>query len=253
MKMYELYFSPTGGTKKAADMLTQAMSDTVLPVDLTDSKTDFGELSLTEEDTAIIAVPSYGGRVPALAARRIAEVRANGAQAILLCVYGNRAYEDTLVELQDIVKQAGFRISAAVAAIAEHSIARQFATGRPDQQDQEQLAGFAKRILAKLSAGDMGEPVIPGNRPYKKGSGAGIVPKPTKSCVKCGLCAEKCPVQAIDRDDPRRVDNDACISCMRCVSICPHSARKVNPVMLAAVSTMLKKACSDRKECELYL
>ena len=80
-----------------------------------------------------------------------------------------------------------------------------------------------------------------------------MVPKPTKGCVKCGLCAEKCPVQAIDRADPGKVDKTACISCMRCVSICPHGARRVNGIMLAAVNAMLKKACSQRKNNELYL
>ena len=39
---------------------------------------------------------------------------------------------------------------------------------------------------------------------------------------------------------------------MRCVSVCPHGARKVNGVMLATVGAMLKKVCSDRKEPELY-
>lgn len=80
-----------------------------------------------------------------------------------------------------------------------------------------------------------------------------MVPKPGKDCVKCGLCAEKCPVHAIDSHDPKKVDGKTCISCMRCVSVCPHSARKVNGMMLAAVNTMLKKVCSERKECELYL
>lgn len=77
--------------------------------------------------------------------------------------------------------------------------------------------------------------------------------RPSKNCVKCGLCAKKCPVQAIDPDNPKEVDSKACISCMRCVSVCPHSARKVNGMMLAAVSAMLKKSCSERKKCELYI
>ena len=80
-----------------------------------------------------------------------------------------------------------------------------------------------------------------------------MVPKPSKACVNCGLCAEKCPVQAIDLTNPKKVDSKTCISCMRCVSICPHSARKVNSIMLATAGAMLKKACSERKECELYI
>ena len=43
------------------------------------------------------------------------------------------------------------------------------------------------------------------------------------------LMRQKCPVQAIDRQDPAKTDAALCISCMRCVSLCPHSARRLNP------------------------
>lgn len=253
MKLYNIVFSPTGGTKKVSALLTDALDGEVALVDLTDSKQDFHTVSLTQEDVAVISVPSYGGRVPAVAVKRLCMVHGNGARAVLVCVYGNRAYEDTLVELEDAAKQAGFQVIAAVAAIAEHSIARQFAAGRPDAQDAKQLYEFARQIQAKLSAGDSTEPAVPGNRPYKKAGGAGMVPKPTKACTKCGVCAAECPVQAIDKENPKKVDEKACISCMRCISVCPHSARKVNPVMLSAASLMLKKVCSERKDCELFL
>lgn len=253
MNVYELCFSPTGGTQKAADLLTGALTEKIVRVDLTDPKANFSTVSLTEEDVAVIAVPSYGGRVPAVAAERLAAVRGGGARAVLVCVYGNRAYEDTLVELEDTAKQAGFQVAAAVAAVAEHSIARQFAAGRPDAEDARQLREFAGRIQEKLTAGNYAEPAIPGNRPYKKAGGVGMVPKPTKACTKCGACAQACPVQAIHADNPKAVDEKTCISCMRCVSVCPQDARKVNSAMLAAAGMMLKKACSVRKDCELFL
>lgn len=253
MKLYDIVFSPTGGTQKVATALTDALDGQVTRVDLTDSKQDFRTVQLTQEDVAVISVPSYGGRVPAVAVKRLCMVHCQGARAVLVCVYGNRAYEDTLVELEDAAKQAGFRVIAAVAAVAEHSIVRQFAAGRPDAQDVKQLSDFARQIQAKLSAKDLDEPAIPGNRPYKKTAGAGMVPKPTKDCTSCGVCAAQCPVQAIDSENPKNVDEKACISCMRCVSVCPHSARKVSHVMLSAASLMLKKVCSDRKDCELFL
>ncbi len=253
MKLYSIVFSPTGGTEKAAALLAKALGGEAAAIDLTDSKQDFSAIQLTGEDVAIIAVPSYGGRVPAAAVDRLSAIQGQGARAVLVCVYGNRAYEDTLVELEDTAQKAGFRVIAAVAAVAEHSIARQFAAGRPDGQDAGQLAAFGEKIGAKLSAGDLSEPKIPGNRPYKKAGGAGMVPKATRDCNRCGVCAAKCPVQAIHKDDPAKVDEKACISCMRCVAVCPQQARKVNPLMLSAARLMLKKVCSQRKECELFL
>lgn len=253
MKLYDIVFSPTGGTQKVSAHLTKELGGNAVSVDLTDSKQDFHAIQLMQDDLAVISVPSYGGRVPAVAIERLGCIKANDARAVLVCVYGNRAYEDTLVELEDAAKQAGFRVIAAVAAVAEHSIVREIAAGRPDTQDVQQLSAFAKQILDKFSAGNTTEPAIPGNRPYKKAGGAGMVPKPTKECTSCGVCARQCPVQAIDRIDPKKVDEKACISCMRCISVCPQSARKVSPVMLGAASLMLKKVCSERKENELFL
>ncbi len=252
MNVYEIVFSPTGGTMKAADMVAQTLADAVTLVDLSDSKKDFRSVALNKGDVAVIAVPSYGGRVPATAVARLAKLRGNGARAVVMAVYGNRAYEDTLLELQDTAAKAGFAVIAAIAAVAEHSIAHQFAAGRPDAQDQQQLETFAQSIKEKLASGELSMPHVPGNRPYKTSS-VSMVPKATKACVSCGLCAKKCHVQAIDRLHPQNVDKKACISCMRCVAICPHHARRLHPILQAAAGLALKKACAQRKEAELFI
>lgn len=253
MKIYEITFSPTGGTKRVADFLSNELSRDITDIDLSNGNENLNKYSLTNEDTVIIAVPSYSGRVPSTAAERIAKIQGHDAKAIIVCVYGNRAYEDTLAELQDIVQQAGFIVISAIAAIAEHSIAHRYATNRPDKDDYGHLRVFAKQIGDKLRKNDFSIPTIPGNRPYRKAANAGIVPKATKACTQCGLCASKCPVGAIDKNNPEKVNKKACISCMRCVTVCPHHARKVNGLLLAIVNMMLKKACSIRKECELYI
>lgn len=253
MSVFEIVFSPTGGTQKVSGLVAGALGKNTVTVDLTDSGLDFSAVSMTEDDVAVISVPAYAGRIPAVVADRLGMVHGNGARAVLVCVYGNRAFEDTLVELEDVAKHAGFRVIAAVAAIAEHSIARQFAAGRPDAQDAAQLAEFAQQIQQKLLAEDASEPSIPGNRPYKQAGGHSMVPHATEDCVSCGACAALCPVRAIDKDDPRQVDGEACISCMRCVSVCPQNARKLDPNKLAAVTQMLSKACVERRECEIFI
>lgn len=253
MSVFEIVFSPTGGTQKVSGLVAGALGKNTVTVDLTDSGLDFNAVSMTEDDVAVISVPAYAGRIPAVVADRLGMVRGNGARAVLVCVYGNRAFEDTLVELEDVAKRAGFKVVAAVSAIAEHSVARQFAAGRPDAQDVAQLSEFAQRIRQKLLDGAASEPSIPGNRPYKQAGGHSMVPHATEDCVSCGACAALCPVRAIDKDDPRQVDGEACISCMRCIAVCPRGARKLDPNKLSAVSQMLSKVCVVRKECELFI
>lgn len=254
MKYSQLIFSPTGGTQKVAEVISSEWSKDIESVDLSKPNVDFSTYNFCSDDCVLIALPSYGGRVPSLAAERLSRVQGNNARCVLLCVYGNRAYEDTLVEMEDIAKSCGFIVIAAISAIAEHSIMHQYATGRPDREDMLQLRSYAKSILEKLKPGvtDKG-PNIPGNRPYKKAGSAGLVPKATSECVKCGICAERCPAQAITTTNIGSADSQKCISCMRCVAICPHSARKANGVMISIASLAIKKACVKRKDCELFI
>ncbi len=253
MKFYEICFSPTGGTEKVSALLIKELSKEYTTIDLTNNGTNFSDIFLSQDDIALIAVPSFGGRVPNTAVKRLSQIRANCTKAILVCVYGNRAYEDTLAELQDISRDAGFSIIAAIAAIAEHSISHKYGAGRPDTVDYQSLKEFADKIKIKIDGNDCSIPDIPGNRPYRKTGKVGIIPKPTKKCIKCGLCAKSCPVGAIDKKNPAKVDKEACISCMRCISVCPTKARKINGILLAIVNMMLKKSCSERKKCELFI
>ncbi len=247
MKVAEIIFSPTGGTERVGDIIGGCMSHMPQKIDLCDGGKDYSAFELSPEDMAIIAMPSYGGRAPAVAIERLKKIDGKGARCTLVCVYGNRAYEDTLAEMEDTAKECGFKVVAAIAAVAEHSIFPGYATGRPDISDKKQLEEFARRIMSNTEEVKF----IPGNRPYKNAGGGGLVPKPGKACVKCGLCAEKCPVQAIDAQsfiaDPKK-----CISCMRCVKLCPEKTRKLNNVLVSAAALTLKKACSVRKENELF-
>lgn len=128
MKYVQLVFSPTGGTRKIVDAITKHWDSDTETIDLSDVEIDFSQYSFKAEDVVLIALPSYGGRVPAIAVERLHKIHGNSAKCILVCVYGNRAYEDTLVEMEDVAKESEFTIVAAISAIAEHSIMHQYAS-----------------------------------------------------------------------------------------------------------------------------
>ena len=129
---------------------------------------------------------------------------------------------------------------------------RKYAAGRPNLNDYKGLAEFGDRILEKAASGALSTPVVPGNRPYKK-AGAGMIPQADATCTACGLCAQKCPSGAISADQLKLPDKSKCISCMRCVSICPVHARKVSQLMTLVAAAALKKTCSVEKENELFI
>lgn len=111
MSLKLIVFSPTGGTKAVADLLASNFDVDPSHIDLCDAGADFSSCEITSNDEAIIAMPSFGGRAPQVAIERLAEISGNGTACTLACVYGNRAYEDTLIEMADAAKAAGFKWS----------------------------------------------------------------------------------------------------------------------------------------------
>ncbi len=250
--LYNICFSPTGGTRKVADIIVKELASVCVFVDLCDP--DMAPITLADGDIAVIAVPSYGGRVPGMASQQMVKVNGNNAQAILVCVYGNRAYDDTLAELKYIADWCGFGCIAAVAALAEHSMARKVAAGRPDGEDVAELEAMASKIQAKLASGDVTPVRVPGAVPDKPigNFGGKMAPKAGDGCTHCGICAERCPARAID-PDTLEADKGKCIGCMRCISVCPRDARKLNMVIEKLGGVALSVLCSTRKENELFL
>ena len=254
MTIYNITFSPTGGTRRVAEILIKEFGTKPIDIELCVPENELIIPEFSSEDICLISVPSFGGRVPQIAINRIELFNANGAKAVLVCVYGNRAYEDTLTELKDTAERVGFQCFAAISALSEHSIVREIAKGRPDSNDETVLKDFSKQIIGKINNCDFKlNSSIPGNHTYKEHSKSKSVPETYENCIGCKKCASACPVSAIDFDNPQNTNAEKCVSCMKCVSVCPANARGLNKDVIMAISEKLGKICIERKQNELFV
>lgn len=250
-----VFFSPTHTSAKIARAIGEGIGmGRRIEVDLT---RDEGE-SLIEirESIAIIAVPVYAGRVAPTALQRLRRLKGVNAPAILVAVYGNRDYEDALVELRDEAMQLGFTPVAAGAFIGEHSYSRPgmpIAEGRPDATDLQIAVQLGKNSLEKLNRTEKWEDFfIKGNVPYRYvAPSTPAAPVCTETCFGCGECLEICPTHAITLNDEGKIETEIakCIKCCACVKECPNEAR----VFDTPYTAMLHQKCAARREPELFL
>ena len=244
--IYSAYFSATGNTKKLVNFFSEGKNE----IDLTK---DVAEISFDNKDILYLGVPSFGGRAPLYAIEKIKLFKGNNTRAIILASYGNRACEDTLIELRDILANNGFIVIAGVEAVMPHSIFTEVSKNRPDEKDLKELSDFKERIRLKLLNNDFKEALIPGNRPYKERKPGGLVPQVNSNCIMCGLCAGLCPVGAISKLDPSIVDGEKCIHCMRCISVCEFDGREIERNLLDSMYERLEPKFAGRKTNNLYI
>ena len=242
------HFSPTGGTKKVADAIAAGFNIPVVEMDLTSVD---ATAVLGENDALMAVLPVYAGRVPQISLERLAALKGNGQKAVAVVVYGNREYDDALLETKNALEANGFRVIAAAAFIAEHSIVRSIAASRPDAEDKALCRQFAADVMAKL--GNPAPVNVPGNEPYVELKPSTFHPAADETCVKCGICAERCPVGAIPLDDPSQTLGDVCINCMRCVQVCPVRSRALPAHFVAGATQMLNEKAAGYKKPAVFL
>ena len=247
MRVAAVYFSPTGNTKKSVEAMAAAMNAEYETVDLTPPANQNVVCQFGPEDLVIIGMPVYAGRIPMVAAPRLDGIRGRQTPCLLVATYGNRHYEDALVEMEDIAKKQGFVVKGAAALVGRHTYGT-IQIDRPDADDLAADAEFAK----KAAASDGLTCIIPGNRPYKEAiPGGKFKPLTSDACVGCGICKRGCPVEAIGENF--QVNPEICISCFRCIRTCPVQAKNMDVDAYNAFSADFSAKLAARRENEYYL
>ncbi len=250
MKVTTLYFSATYTTKRVVEAVAAGMSDEVVTYDITND-TNTATVVVPHDEVLVVGVPVYAGRVPAMAVERLQRFKGNGTPAVVVAVYGNRHYDDAVLELHDIMTSCGFRTVAAGAFIAQHSIFPKVGKARPDGDDMAEIKEFAAKAVCLL-ADNFGDINIPGNRPYKVPGGIPIWPTASRRCTACGACARLCPTGAIDPASPKGVDKTKCIKCGRCIVVCPAKARRFYGIKYSLAAARFNSAFAARRDNEMW-
>lgn len=241
-KVWAMYFSPTGGTEKAVKGTAEALAAKLgLPLeeyDFTLPKGRAEDAVFGEGDLVVCGTPVIAGRVPNVLLPYLTEqVKGNGALAVPVVSFGNRNFDDALIELRNILENDGFRTVAGGAFVSEHSFSKTLAAGRPDAADLASMKAFGEAIADKLNSGwEYTEPAYVKGcdpiRPYFKPEDRygkhidirKVKPKVGDACCGCGICADVCPMGSISKENIKEYIG-ICIKCCACVKKCPTQAR----------------------------
>jgi len=254
-----IYFSPTQSTAKIMKTIgdgSGARKQTV--TDVTFHAVDDG-VSHSQADLVVIGVPVYGGQVPKIVYSRLEKLQGNGVPAAVVVVYGNRAYDDALLELHNIMRDKGFTVIAAAAFVAEHSFSsasHPIASGRPDAADLRTAQEYGQKLAQLCAVRPLMTPVLSltGNVPYRERPPSSRITPVTDAelCGECGRCVTVCPTQAIKEDNPLITNAEACIRCAACIKACRFNARAFTDQNMIGMAAKLHGSCQSRKEPEFF-
>lgn len=268
-KVWGMYFSGTGTTEKVVKRIANTLGEKLgverENIDFTSKSAREKEYIFSKEDIVVFGVPVIAGRVPNLLLKFLDTIRGEGALAVPIVLFGNRNYDDALIELRDILLKDGFFVVGAGAFVGEHSFSRELGKGRPDREDLEITDILAEKVIENMENKKyLSEKLyVKGESPYRwyyqprdsKGNPIDIRKVKPKTnmelCNNCGLCVELCPLGSIEKE---RVDvvSGICMKCCACIKKCPQGAKYFDDKNFIYHKEELELEYSRRAKVEIF-
>ena len=259
-----VYASPVGRTRKVstyiAGLIAQLLDCELIEINATDPATRQTERTFGPNELLILASPTMRGQLPAHIGDDFATyLHGSDTPAIAISTFGNRAFDNSLAYMNEVLNTNGFLPFSAAAFCCQHEFTAQLGTGRPDDSDMRAASAFAARSVTCLKTIDVPNPLaIPGSADAEFYVPVGLNGEPVhfqdskpttdlSKCIACGICAEVCPLGSID---PAQFDNvsGACIKCHACVKKCPQQAKYFDSYDLLTHIKQLERDHSTRQE-----
>lgn len=268
-RVFAVFFSGTGTTKKTVKAIANIIADELClkyeEWNFTPLFARQNHMTFNNDDIVVFGTPVIAGRVPNLLLDYLDTIEGNGALAIPVVMYGNRNFDDGLIELRDILIKSGMKTIAAAACVGEHSFSRVLGQGRPDKKDMSEIFIFANKIARKIKEGKVPQKVDVAGEPFpyrgyyqprdryenpidiRK-----VKPKTNENCDDCKLCAELCPLGSINFDDVSKIDG-ICMKCCACIKKCPKGAKYFDDEGYLYHQHELEEQYQRRGENKFYL
>lgn len=257
--MVTIYFSGTGNTRYIAERFSEKMNAACFSIE---EAVDFGEV-LTTANTITVCYPIYGSCVPRIMRDFIIAHRAcfEGKKLIIFCTQLMFSGDGARV-FTELLDGVAMKILYAEHFNMPNNICNLRIFPVPDNKKMMRYINKAEKKLDRV-CGDLSSGIVKkrGFNALSRISGywlqrcyfVALEKKAQKdvkisaACISCGKCVKICPMQNLKQNGNRILQNGQCTLCYRCVNQCPQQAITV---LLHAPVKKQYPGISQRRECE---
>ena len=229
-----LYFSGTGNSKYVAKRIADALGDEILNLN---DRIKSGDTSPIETgERVIIVTPTYAWRIPRIVRDWLRKTELRGAKQVwFVMTCGSEIGNADKCNREFCAEKALVCMGTAQIVMPENYIAM-FSAPQADEA-REIVAKAEPNIDCVIASIQSNQPFAPTrNNLYDRFMSGPVNPifykffvkadafTVSDTCIGCGQCAKRCPMNNVTLKDGKPVWGKACTHCMACICYCPVSA-----------------------------